>query len=62
MLFIKAITTDKETEYFNLDKVLSIKHYDNGTTKLLMAAGLSWKVYSYTIELVDINDILESGL
>lgn len=57
MLFIKALTTDKDIEYFNLSQVLSIKPYDNGTTKILMGAGLSWRVHTDTIKLVNINDI-----
>lgn len=58
MLFIKALTTDKEIEYINLDKVLNIKHYDNGTTKLLLAPGLAWRVYTDSIQKVNIDDIL----
>jgi hypothetical protein len=58
MLFIKALTFDKsEVEYFNLSNVLSIKELPNGSTKILMGAGLYWQVWTDTIEFVDTTKI-----
>ena len=63
MLFIECLNADNNSlEYFNLDKVLSIKPLPNNTTKLLMGAGLYHFVLTDTIKLVNINDILKSGL
>lgn len=61
MNFIQAITTDGETELFNLDNVLSIKPYKNGTTKILMGAGLYWHVVTDSITWVNCwNDLAAS--
>ena len=43
MRFLKAITTDGETELFNLDQVLTIQP-NRDRTKILMGAGLWWWV------------------
>lgn len=43
MMFLKAETLDGSTEYFNADKILTIQPAGN-TTKILMGAGLFWKV------------------
>lgn len=58
MEFIEAVTTDNDVEYFNLSQVLSIKPYNNGTSKILMGAGLSWRVYTDSIKTVNIADVL----
>lgn len=58
MEFIKAVVVNSDVEYFNLSQVLSIKPYENGTTKILMGAGLSWRVYTDTIKIVNIADVL----
>lgn len=58
MNYIKAITTNDETELFNLDNVLSIQPRKNGTTKILMGANLYWYVYTDSIIRVDCwNDL-----
>ena len=58
MKFIKAITTDNQTELFNLDLILNITPRENGTTKILMGAGLYWLVYTNSIEVIEcINDL-----
>ena len=49
MNYIKAITTDRKTELFNLEKVMLITPRDNGTTKILMGAGLVWWVHTDSI-------------
>ena len=60
MLFIKAKTTDDTTELFALDKILNITPRGE-TTKILMGAGLFWRVYSDSIEILDLsyNDLQE---
>lgn len=63
MLFIKALVksdslVDDYIEYFNLDKVLTIKPNKDGTSKILMGAGLYWNVYTASMERVDIKDII----
>lgn len=58
MNYIQAITTDGEKELFNLDNVLSIQPRKNGTTKILMGAGLFWIVETDSITRVDCwNDL-----
>jgi len=55
--FLKAITTDGKTEYFNINHVLTITQ--NGSTiKILMGAGLYWNVKPGTLEIVDLSDII----
>lgn len=62
MLFIKAVNVDdNSTEYFNLEKVLTISKYENGNTKIVMGAGLYWEVYSDSIEQVDILEYLNNN-
>lgn len=49
--FLKAITTDGKTEYFNSDKIISIK--PNGeNVKILMGAGMFWNVKSDSLQFV----------
>lgn len=43
MMFLKAVTLDGETEYFNAEKIISIKPEKNHI-KILMGAGLFWRV------------------
>ena len=59
MNYIKAKTVQGDTELFNLDHVLSIQPRDNGTTKILMGAGLYWEIRTDTIKHLDcINEVL----
>ena len=56
MVFLKATTTDGETEYFNLEKILSIKpNEDAQRVKLLMGAGLYWWVWADSITIMDLS-------
>lgn len=56
--FLQATTTEGKIELFNLDQILSIQPKSNGTTKILMGAGLYWNVYTDSIEIVDcFNDL-----
>jgi hypothetical protein len=57
--FLRATTTDGNIELFNLENILTITPKANGSTKILMGAGLYWNVYTDSIEIVDcINDLL----
>ena len=60
MLFLKAITTEGSTEYFNIENILSIKPCGNNfeDLKILMGAGLYWIVKADTVEIVELNGIL----
>ena len=56
-LFLKTITTDGKTEYFNIRNILNVE--PNGeNTKILMGAGLYWKVKTDSIEIVTVGDII----
>ena len=57
MLFLKAVTTDGQTEYFNTQKILTISKLANGNFKILMGAGLYYTVKADTIELVELENI-----
>ena len=54
MIFIKAKTTDDTAELFALDKILNITPRGE-TTKILMGAGLYWRVYTDSIEVLDLS-------
>lgn len=62
MTFLRALTTDDATEYFNMEKILNITPHGNGTTKILMGAGLHWRVYTDSIEFVDIENVINGGM
>lgn len=49
MVFLKAQTLEGKTEYFNAEKILSIKP-DGSAVKILMGAGLFWNVKRGTLE------------
>lgn len=57
MIFLKAITTDGKTEYFNASQVLTITPLANGNLKILMGAGLYY--YVKPESLTQVNNILE---
>lgn len=57
MLFLKAVTTDGQTEYFNTQNILTITKYKNGNFKILMGAGLYYTVKADTMELVEMENI-----
>ena len=57
MLFLKAIATDGQLEYFNTQNIISIRPLANGNIKILMGAGLYWDVKPNTIELVELENI-----
>lgn len=49
MNFLKAITIEGKTELFNIENILTIQPNENGTTKILMGAGLVWWVHTDSI-------------
>ena len=61
MKFLKAITTDGSTEYFNIQNILTIKPYGEklSNLKILMGAGLYWIVKANTVEIIELDGILE---
>ena len=68
MKFLKATYAsndfhDGETEFFNLDKIINIQSYKNGTAKILCGGGLYWNVYIDSIEILDLgNNDLKTAL
>lgn len=57
MRFLKAITTDGTTEYFNADKILTITPRKSGDVTILMGAGLYWHIKPETMVFVDLENI-----
>lgn len=57
MMFLKAITLDGKTEYFNAEKILSIKP-DGDAVKILMGAGLYWNVKRDSMEFIHHEHVL----
>lgn len=60
MLFLKAITKEGFTEYFNTQNILTLQPYGENLKyfKILMGAGLYWTVKADTVEIVELNEIL----
>ena len=59
MNLLKAITTDGQTEYFNLDRILSLQPSEDGErVKILIGAGLYWWVWADSITQTNINEII----
>lgn len=59
MKFIQAITTDNETEFFNLEKVLTIQPRRGGEVlKILMGAGMFWNVRADSVRVVSLSEVL----
>lgn len=57
MKFLKAITTDGNVEYFNVNKILSITPRKSGDVTILMGAGLYWHVKPETLVFIDLENI-----
>lgn len=57
MVFLKAVSLEGKTEYFNPDNILSIKP-DGSTVKILMGAGLYWNVKRDSLEFVHHDHML----
>ena len=54
MRFIKVTTTNGQTEYLSLDKVLAITP-GGEITKILYGAGMYWNVYSDSVRVLDLS-------
>lgn len=61
MLFLKAITKDGSLEYFNVNQILNIKPYGENLKylKILMGAGLYWYIEKDSLEIVNLENIIE---
>lgn len=59
MVFLKAVTLEGKTEYFNAEKILSIKP-DGSAVKILMGAGLFWNVKRDSLQFVHHDNMLFS--
>lgn len=57
MVFLKAVTMDGKTEYFNAEKILSIKP-EGSAAKILMGAGLFWNVKRDSLQFVHHDNML----
>lgn len=57
MKFLKAITTEGKTEYFNVDKILTITP-EKRAVKILMGAGLYYRVKPETMVFVDLENLV----
>ena len=56
MKFLKATATDdNQTEYFNIERILTIRPLGE-KTKILLGAGLYWTVWSDSLAVVEITD------
>ena len=59
MRLLRAITTEGDTEYFNIERILSLELSKNGEQyKILMGAGLHWRVWADSMKLVKIEEII----
>lgn len=59
MQFLQATAIDGETEFFNLDKIISIRPIHGNRVKILMGAGLYWTVHKESIKIVTLEDIIK---
>ena len=58
MKFLKAITTDGETVYFNVSQILTITPKANGSASVLLGAGLYWHIKPETMVYVTERDLI----
>ena len=59
MLYLKAITKEGNTEYFNTQNILNITKRANGYYKILMGGGLFWDIKPETVDYVELKDIFK---
>lgn len=57
MKFLKAITTEGKTEYFNVNQILTITP-ERSAVKILMGAGLYYRVKPETMTFVDLENLV----
>ena len=54
MNLLKVTTTDGQTEYLNLDRILALTPSEDGSkVKILMGAGLYWWVWAESITILN---------
>jgi hypothetical protein len=58
MKFLKAITTEGKTEYFNVNQILAITPRKSGDVTILMGAGLYWHVKPETMAFVELENLV----
>ena len=59
MNLLKVTTTDGQTEYLNLDRILSLQPSEDGKrVKILMGAGLYWWVWADSMRITNIREFL----
>lgn len=58
MKWLKAITTDGSTEYFNVTQILNIRPRACGDVVILMGAGLYWHIKPETMVFVDLENLV----
>lgn len=57
MKFLQAITDDGKTEFFNLNRILTMTPSENGErVKILLAPNMYWWVWHNSIKIVDFAD------
>ena len=61
MLFLKAVTTEGKLEYFNASKIMSMQPLGKkqDTVKILMGAGLYWKVKADTMQIITLEEMIK---
>lgn len=58
MEFLKAITTDGDTVYFAVSKILTITPRKCGDVTILLGGGLYWHINPDSLEYVDLNEVM----
>jgi len=59
MNLLKVTTTEGKREFLNLDRILSLQESADGTQiKILMGAGLYWKVWADSMRITNIQEFL----
>ena len=62
MKFLQATDIDGTTEFFNLDKILTIRPLPCGErVKILLGAGFFWTVKRDSIKIVTLADVIQAG-
>ena len=61
MLFLKAITMEGKTEYFNASKIVSIQPLGENQerVKILMGSGMFWILQNNTMQMLTMEEMLK---
>ena len=61
MLFLKAITMEGKTEYFNTSKIISIQLLgkNQNKVKILMGSGMYWIIQSNTMQIMTLENMIK---